>query len=275
MESLRERLDALYRTYNHRRVVDPDPLAPVLCYEDPLDQEIAGLVAASLAFGRVRQITLSVAAVLGLLPHPRRDLLGGSPDTLTASLNGFRHRYVTGIEMADLLAGMRRVLTAHGSLGACFAGFVGENDTTILPALAKFVDALREESLLERNYLLPDPRRGSACKRLMMYLRWMVRKDRVDVGAWAGLSPHLTPAKLVVPIDTHMQRICTDLGLTHRKAPDLRMALEVTEAFRHIRPDDPARYDFALTRLGIRDDADLAGFLDGCRMPPTHKGPGQ
>ena len=71
--------------------------------------------------------------------------------------------------------------------------------------------------------------------------------------------------ELVVPIDTHMCRICTELGLTRRRAPDLRMALDVTEGFRRIRPDDPVRYDFALTRLGIRDDADLAGFLDACR----------
>jgi len=108
----------------------------------------------------------------------------------------------------------------------------------------------------ERSYLLPDPRLGSACKRLNLYLRWMVRRDAVDPGGW-----NVPPAKLVVPLDTHMHALGRALGLTDRRSADLRTALEITAAFRAIAPDDPVRYDFALTRLGMRGGERREAFL--------------
>jgi len=92
--------------------------------------------------------------------------------------------------------------------------------------------------------------RGSACKRLLMYLRWMVRKDEVDPGGWEGIPP----SKLLVPVDTHMHRIARKLRFTRRKQANLATVREITAAFRKIVPDDPARYDFTLTRFGIRKD---------------------
>ena len=140
------------------------------------------------------------------------------------------------------------------SLGACMADAVRYGETMVVPALIRFVGQLRRRARLPRNYLLPDPSQGSACKRLCMFLRWMLRKDAVDPGPWNGLSPLLTPDKLVVPLDTHMHRISTLLGFTRRRTPNLAMALEVTEAFKVLVPRDPLRYDFALTRLGIRNE---------------------
>jgi uncharacterized protein (TIGR02757 family) len=99
--------------------------------------------------------------------------------------------------------------------------------------------------------------RGSACKRLHLFLRWMARKDEVDPGVWSGLDP----ARLMIPLDTHMFRIARTLELTRRKQADMRAALEITEAFRTICPEDPARYDFSLTRLGIREGVDIGDFL--------------
>jgi uncharacterized protein (TIGR02757 family) len=113
--------------------------------------------------------------------------------------------------------------------------------------------------------LLADPRDKSACKRLNLYLRWMVRRDDVDPGGWEGVRP----AQLVVPLDVHMHRIGRALGLTQRQQADCRTALEVTEAFRKISPEDPVKYDFALTRLGIRDDTNLDAFLARCGIGPT------
>ena len=241
----------------------PDPLEPVLRFDDPADQEIAGLVASSLAFGNVKQILRSVKAVLGVLPAPRRDLTAMRPAVLRRRLEGFRHRYVTGTEMADLLLGARRVLRRHGGLGRCFAAGVEEGDAVLLPALGHFTAALRKGAVLPKNYLLPDPARGSACKRMMMYLRWMLRRDAVDPGPWRDLEPaRLHAGLLVIPIDTHMHRIALRLGFTKRKAADMRTALEVTEAFRTLRPEDPVRYDFALTRLGIRKDTGLESFVE-------------
>ena len=90
-----------------------------------------------------------------------------------------------------------------------------------------------------------------------MYLRWMIRKDDVDPGCWKGISP----SKLVIPVDTHIHRICRKLRLTRRKQADLKTALEITEKFRRIAPDDPVKYDFVLTRFGIRDDLDYEGMI--------------
>ena len=173
-----------------------------------------------------------------------------------------------------MLFGVRRVLDRWGSLQACFAAGLSPEDDTVLPALCRFVRELatpaggdapgradREPCPEQHTSLLPLPARGSACKRLNLFLRWMTRRDDVDPGGWDDVPP----ARLIVPLDTHMHRICLTLRLTRRKHPNMRAALEATSAFRQVAPDDPVRYDFALTRLGIRADADWHGFVEACR----------
>jgi uncharacterized protein (TIGR02757 family) len=253
-------LDALYAELNQRAFVYPDPLSPVYDFDDPHDIEVAGLIAASLAFGNVKTILASIDRILRVLPDPARAVDTLDEAEMAHRLRDFRHRYVTGVEMTVMLQGARQVRAEYGSLGACFAAQVQPADDTILPALARFVACLEAGSLLSKNYLLPCPLRGSACKRWMMYLRWMVRNDAVDLGVWPGVDPAL----LVVPMDTHMHRVSKRLGLTRRKTADLRAALEVTAAFRTVAPNDPVRYDFCLTRLGIRTDTDMEAFLETC-----------
>lgn len=252
------RLGELYARYNRRAYVSPDPLQFLYAYDDPADREIVGLVASSLAFGRVPQILASVTRVLDRLPNPAADVRRAGRAEWRRRLRGFRHRFVTGEDVSDLLYAAGRLLERHGSLEACFTNGHDPSDATVLPALTAFVGALRRESG-RRSYLLPSPDDGSACKRLHLYLRWMVRRDDVDPGAWA-----VPASKLIVPLDTHMHRIARALGLTARRAADGRTALEVTAAFRAMTPEDPVRYDFALTRLGIRTDTDLEGFVRKC-----------
>jgi len=199
----------------------------------------------------------SIAAVFEALGPPGRALRRLTDRQARTRLAGFRHRYVTGDDVAGLLAGARRAVAAHGSLGAAFAAGLAPGDADVVPALARFAALLHGG---RKNYLLPDPALGSACKRWMLYLRWMVREDAVDLGLWQGVSPAL----LVVPLDTHMHRVALRLGLTARKTPDLRAARETTAAFRLVRPDDPVRYDFALTRLGIRRDRQSDAFFAAC-----------
>lgn len=250
-------LNDLYRHYNQRCYVDPDPLVPLYGYADPCDQEIIGLITASLAFGNVKQILKSIELVLGALPELARTLPDLTNKELNVRLAGFRHRYVTGIEMASLLTGAGTLLREHGSLGAAFASMDAPEAPTILPGLTRFVHALRDSGTLQKNYLLPDPALGSACKRWFMYLRWMVRSDAVDLGLWPELGAH----RLIIPVDTHMHRVALGLGLTRRNSADLKTAMEITQAFKVVCPEDPVRYDFCLTRLGIRVDGDMAGFL--------------
>jgi uncharacterized protein (TIGR02757 family) len=244
-------LQEVFELYHHPRFISPDPLELLYHYPDGADREIVGLVASSLAYGRVAQIIKSAKWVLSRMgPSPRTFLEDTKERELREIFSGFRHRFTTDLELADLLAGARRALARHGSLGACFlAGLSGHDDDT-LPALAAFVRELDPRAGERPTSLLPDPARGSACKRLHLFLRWMVRSDEIDPGGWTGVSP----AQLVVPLDTHMHRICTGMGLTSRAQADGKTVREVTRGFRAVAPHDPVRYDFSLTRMGMRGE---------------------
>jgi uncharacterized protein (TIGR02757 family) len=163
--------------------------------------------------------------------------------------------------MAALLIGMKGAVELYGSLQACFLNGMNETDDSVLPALSRFVGELAPAGDAGKNSLLPQPKRGSSCKRLNLFLRWMVRRDDVDPGGWDEVGT----ARLVVPLDTHMHRIGRALNFTKRKQADMRTALEITETFRSIVPEDPVRYDFVLTRLGIRTELDMADFVERFR----------
>jgi uncharacterized protein (TIGR02757 family) len=268
MTDLKTGLASLYRRYNRREYVHPDPLEMVYGYAAPEDQEIAGLISACLAYGRVAQILVSVARVLDLMgsgdtrgsPHA---FLGRVTDRdLRERFRPFTHRFTTGQEIAALLIGVKRTIAEHGSLEALFAAGMKREDDTILPALSLFVERLRISAGGPDACpsLLSSPADGSACKRMNLYLRWMVRSDRVDPGPWRRVSP----SKLVVPLDTHMFRIARALGLTRRRQANLKTAVEITRAFALHSPRDPVRYDFCLTRLGINPacrDEDFESLL--------------
>ena len=252
----RKELEELYRRYNKRELVHPDPLEFLYHYDYCDDREIVALIAASLAYGRVAQILASVKKVLKELgPRPAQFLEKTSAAQLRKLFKTFKHRFTTGEEMSSFLINIKKAQKKHVSLEACFKKYVNEQDETFMPALSKFVRELRGK--LEKNSLLPAPEKGSACKRLNLFLRWMVRQDDVDPGCWQTLDP----AKLVIPLDTHMHQISLALGLTKRKGGDLRTAIEITKAFGKFCPEDPVRYDFALTRMGIRDELDVKKWL--------------
>jgi uncharacterized protein (TIGR02757 family) len=256
LDSLHERLEALHRRYHRRRYVRPDPLEFVWEYDDPADREVVGLVASALAYGRVAIIRRSVARVLAALgDRPAERLANARPEELHRGLEGFRHRFASGAAVADLLTGARDMIREAGSLRAAFLEGCGPDEADTLPALERFCARLAGKG--RPGHLVPIPSRGSACKRMHLYLRWMVRRDAVDPGGWDGISP----ARLLVPLDVHMHRIATRLGLTNRRTADLRAVREVTAGFARWVPEDPVKYDFALTRFGIREDMDLEGFL--------------
>lgn len=256
----RSRLDGLYRRYNQRRYVDPDPLMFLYDYPDPADREIVALIAASLAYGQVQTILKSVSAALDRLgPSPARSLRSASPTRLQKSFSGFVHRFATGDHMAALLIAGRDILSRHGSLHHCFMAGRRPSDETVLPALTRFAHRLIEAAPGDPGHLIPRPDRGSACKRLNLMLRWLVRRDAVDPGGWEGIPA----AHLIVPLDVHMHRMARQLGLTQRRCANMKTALEITAGFSRIRPEDPVRYDFTLTRPGIRGDLDMTEFCEG------------
>jgi uncharacterized protein (TIGR02757 family) len=230
-------------------------------YDDVGDREVVGLVASSLAYGRVAQIMKSVSSALEPMgKHPARFLAGTDRDGLLSMFGGFRHRFTTADELVLTLLGARDLIRRYGSLEAAFVSGMGRDDRTTALGLCRFAEGLNGRFGCGCNSLIPHHEKKSSMKRLNLFLRWMVRRDDVDPGGWNSVHP----SRLVVPLDTHLFRIARAFQFTHRKSANLAAALEITECFREIAPDDPVRYDFALTRLGIRADLrDEASMLLG------------
>jgi len=258
IEQTKALLEKLYARYNHREFVPPDPLQFVYRFSDRRDAEIAAFLSAALAYGRVRQIERSLMQLF--------DRIDGAPHAFTshfdearrAKLCSFKHRFTTGDDISDLLELFRRVLDDYGDLESFFARGYRADQTNVLPALSTFCDSLSQMHADSHdgqvsnglNYLLASPSRGSAAKRLNLFLRWMIRRDEVDLGLWRCVDK----AKLIVPVDVHMARLCRILGLHDDKTTSLRTALKITASFAQMQPSDPVKYDFALSRIGILED---------------------
>jgi len=256
--TLKETLERVYERYNHRRCVGADPLQFAYRFADPRDVEIAAFLAAALAYGRVQQIERSLNDLFARMDGSPHEFVVNFSDAQRVRLDGFKHRFTTGETIADLLGLLRGVLHEHETLEAFFVTGCDPAEPNVLPALARFCDRLgdayarQHEGELSRGlmYLLASPTRGSASKRLHLFLRWMVRADAVDLGLWKSVDK----AKLIVPMDVHMTRLCGILGLYVGRRISLSTAVQVTESFARMEPADPVKYDFALSRIGILDN---------------------
>jgi uncharacterized protein (TIGR02757 family) len=267
--ALQSRLDTLVATFDVS-TIEPDPLQLVLRYDDPLDQEVAGLIAAAFAYGRADIIVANIGEVLAkMTPSPYRYLAAFSRREATRRFAGFAHRFHKTPELVELFACIARAIERHGSLGALFETCYDTRDADIGPSLARFVAALRVDSI---RYLLTSPNDKSACKRMNLYLRWMIRRTPPDLGLWTFADP----SKLVMPLDTHIHRIATFLGLNERRSADWKSARAITDRLARFDAADPVRYDFALCRLGILDlcsrrqrkeNCDVCLLRDVCRFP--------
>ncbi len=241
-------LETLYGRFDRPELRASDPVSFVWALESSADREIAAWVASSLSYGRVASILAALRDLDQRWNHQPAALLAQASDAeLRNVLRGFQYRWTRAEHLHGLLGGLR-ALAADGSIPARLAREQVPGPGGLRPAMAALVRDLRAAAPDDPGHLLPDPAGPSACKRLAMGLRWLVRRDHIDPGLWAG---QLDPAGLWVPLDTHMFRIARRLGLTRRSIPDGESARRITAAFARIRPDDPVRYDFALTRLGI------------------------
>ncbi len=255
-----DRLAAAYRNDaapNHaaRSEAGPtDPVHLVRRYADPLDREVAGLICAVFAYGQVETLCRAAESILAALgPSPRAALLEGR-HRMRSFCPRFRYRFNRRRDLIGLLHAVAGMLGDEGSLGRALAAR-RRAAADMTEALGDWVADLRaraeERTGRSRglDHLLADPRRGSACKRWWLYLRWMVRRDDgTDLGVWSGLIP---ASDLLVPLDTHWIRLAPRLGLTRRRTPGGAMAREITAALRRIDPRDPVRYDYPVCHLGI------------------------
>jgi uncharacterized protein (TIGR02757 family) len=256
---------SVYQRYHRPDYIAPDPLLFPRAYDRIADREIVAFVAAALALGRVQSIIGAVRWVLDRLQSPHDVLVSADEGDLQARYGGFVYRFFTGYELVGLFLGMQGVLRAFGSLEACFCEGLHAGGS-VYAGLGLLTSQVRERSGRNLGILIADPAKGSACKRLCLFLRWMVRHDAVDPGGWHRVSP----AGLLFPMDTHTFRISSLLGLTSRRQPDQRTVVEVTDAFRAIDPEDPVRFDFSLSRLGIHPGLrrqDLIARMGELRTP--------
>ena len=282
---LKEVLDKLYASRSPAYLAN-DPLSFCHRYTDPADQEIAGLIASSFAYGNVKIILRNLGEIFAVMgPSPRAFVADFEPGRGLALFAGFRHRFNDGRDLCALLLACRTMLEEADSIGEFFLGCYDAGAEDITLALNEFCAAILAMDytpvigrgmIPEDSYfpfLFPSPAAGSACKRLCMYLRWMVRPaDGFDLGLWHQVSP----AKLIIPVDAHIRRIGHYLGLTGRKQADWRMAREITASLRRLDPDDPVKYDFPLCHLGISEGCtgrdrlrcNACPIVELCEAPP-------
>jgi uncharacterized protein (TIGR02757 family) len=263
-ERLREGLERLRERFDGRYLAT-DPVEFPRRYRSAADREVVGLVAAALAYGNVKTIRASVERVTAFLgPEPAARAGSCSAREAIEALRDFRHRWTRGRDVACLLVFAGRMLERSGGVGAFFQeGYVEGDMAESLRSFSRRALRLdhggvfRTRSLPQDagvRFFFPSPASGAA-KRLNMYLRWMARPDDgVDLGLWKFVPTR----DLVVPLDTHVFRIGRHLGWTARKTASWGAAIDITRSLARIDPEDPVKYDFALSRMGI---------LEGC---PRH-----
>lgn len=253
-------LEAAYAAYHQTVERHRDPVDLVYRYDRPEDREITAFLVSLLSYGNVTTILKSATRLLGFLGEKPAETLRRHDDF--PELSAFRHRFTTGDDLRVVLAVLSATLRDHGSIEKFFLA-AGRKGVAPQARLERFVDAFRDTPLpapLGRHraartrsmkYLLPSPREGSACKRLNMFLRWVVRpSDGIDLGLWKSVDP----AELFLPVDTHLLQVLRRLRWTRSKTANWRVCLAATERLRRIDPRDPIRFDFSLCHLSMAGD---------------------
>lgn len=267
-------LDKLYTTFD-RNFISSDPIQLVKRYDNPQDQEIVAVIVASLAFGQVQQIVKAGEAALELMhQQPRQFIETMEPVVEIETWNNFYYRMIKNTDLLRLLYALKTILKQHDSLGEWAHSYYQSEDAHLGMTWAKCVYEIRKTDSenwkwkrskgIGFNHLLPNPLNKSACKRANLLLRWMVRKDQIDLGLWNKLPAD----KLVIPVDTHIQRIAYNIGLTNRTDLSWKTAIEITENLKRLDPADPVKYDFALCRLGILKMCPKKRNIHKCSMCP-------
>lgn len=263
---LRPRLDTLYAEFNAQHSVN-DPIWFAHKFAQKADQEVVAFIAAALAFGRVQSVINSIDGLL--------QVMGASPAAFVRDFEPSRdrkcfghlvHRWTNGADFAALIWVLHRMLERSGSIEGFFVDGLPGDALDVGPGLQSFSTRALEMDLRPIYgrarpkpgvaYFFSRPSSGGACKRLNLFLRWMVRHDRVDLGVWSKVRP----AQLIVPLDTHVIRVGQCLRLTTLKSPGWRMAAGITNALREIDPIDPVKFDFSICHLGMMN---ACGFGNG------------
>jgi uncharacterized protein (TIGR02757 family) len=282
--SLKPALDRLYADFNFADSAT-DPIQIVRRYERDDDKEIVAFCAAALAFGRVASVLQSIERLMTIMGnHPADYARRFDPRRDAAAFDGLVHRWTRERDLIALVWVIRQMLDRAGTIEGFFLEGYDEHAADIATSLDSFsaramaLDLAAAYGCVPKRpgvcYFFPSPSKGSACKRLNLFLRWMVRRDALDLGIWRRVAA----SKLVVPLDTHVIRVGRCLRLTRYTSPGWAMARDVTASLKLLDPTDPVRYDFSLCHLGMmnacgfnRAQADAQCPLRGACRPRVRK----
>ena len=275
LNALREYLDALVDRHERPAFIDDDPISIPHAFGDPRDQEVIGLYAALLAWGRRDVLLRKLEELCERMGHaPYRFVRSFNPATDADALDGFVHRTFQPVDARWLTANLSAALERHETMEALFDAHRPDDpgkDSSVaamLQGVSTTLLTIHNETPQRLRKHLARPEAGSACKRLNMYLRWMVRPGPVDLGLWSILDP----SDLMLPVDVHVGRQARALGLLERKTNDWTAVRRLTAICRHFCASDPARYDFAFFGVGAQDESLDARFtganrVDGSSLP--------
>ena len=248
LNELKDFLDAKVREFNCIDFIEQDPISVPHRYIAKEDIEIAGFLASAIAWGNRKTITSN--------GHRMMDMLGDSPFDFVMhhqyhhldKLTGFVHRTFNSVDFIHFIKALRHIYTHKDGLEGIFTRF--QTNDSLQPAIHQLYEIFFEIPYCSRTKKhISDPEKGSAAKKINMFLRWMIRKDNtgVDFGLWKSIPP----SKLSCPLDIHSGNVARKLGLLGRKQNDARALLELDTCLRLLDPLDPVKYDFALFGLGV------------------------
>ncbi len=250
---LKDFLDKKVKEYNEPSFIKDDPICIPHLFSKKQNIEIAGLFAALFAWGNRTIIINKSKELLARMDNAPHDFVLNHTDSDLKKLLGFKHRTFNDTDLLYFINFLQFHYLNHASLETAFSHTINKTDNNIengLNGFYRYFFSLESVPARTKKHIA-SPAKNSSCKRLNMYLRWMVRRDKngVDFGIWKGISP----SQLVCPIDVHVARVASRFNLLTRKQVDWLAALELTFYLKQLDKDDPAKYDFALFGLGVAE----------------------
>ncbi len=253
--NLKQKLEYHYNVFDKRKL-EPDPLQFLHIFKDERDIEIVGLIASIFAYGNVKQIENTIKKLLVIFDYkPYSFVKNFSLKTEAAKFKGIKHRFYTEDDIIKLFIVLNKEIKKYKSIRNIFLTGYNPLDKDVKNGITNFsnhfLNSFHQYFDSVSNgikFMFPLPEKNSACKRMNLFLRWMVRKDELDFGLWNEIPTN----KLIIPVDTHIARICKSLRLTNKKNVSWQMAEEITKNLKRFDPEDPVKYDFAICHIGIR-----------------------
>lgn len=254
MKNLKSKLEYHYKAFD-KSTISPDPLEFLHKYKYPDDIEVSGVISSTFAFGNVKQIIKILDILHGIMGESPADFINNfDVKKHSKYFEGIKYRFFSTSDIIYLFSGLQKIYSAYGSLKYLFLLYHSAEDKNLKESISRFsenlLDRISEKTELTHGikFMFPNPMVGSAAKRINLFLRWMVREDELDFGIWNEIDP----SQLVIPVDTHIARICTELKLTTKKNVSWNMAEEITENLKKYCKTDPVKYDFAICHIGMR-----------------------